>query len=129
MIPVPSAHFDVAGAARLPRRPDASIINEVIPLFFIGRNRNGFWVAREAKGRTGGVFLFKTSALRFAERNSIPIGCATMEIKHDFELDLPCRSNTIAAWLDRAVRVARRLIPDRPPPVIVRRHIFGGERP
>jgi hypothetical protein len=35
---------------RLPQRPDATMLSEAIPLFFIGRNHNGLWVAREATG-------------------------------------------------------------------------------
>jgi len=42
----------------------------LIPAFFIGRNKDGFWVAREVKGRIGGLFLLKNSALSFARRNS-----------------------------------------------------------
>ena len=30
---------------------DPSVLNEAIPAFFIGRNNDGFWVARDAKGR------------------------------------------------------------------------------
>ncbi len=37
-------------ARRLPRRPDGSVISEAIPLFYIGRNKNGLWVAREVRG-------------------------------------------------------------------------------
>ena len=47
--------------ANFPRRPDADVLSRSILLFFIGRNRNGLWVAREAEGRTGGVFLLKQS--------------------------------------------------------------------
>jgi hypothetical protein len=43
--------------AKFPRRPDSGVLSESIPLFFIARNRAGLWVAREAKGRTGGIFL------------------------------------------------------------------------
>jgi hypothetical protein len=42
---------------------DPDIVNESIPAFFIGRNKAGFWVAREAKGDAGGIFLFKSSAV------------------------------------------------------------------
>ena len=42
---------------------DPGIVSETIPAFFIGRNKEGFWVARDAKGRIGGIFLFENSAL------------------------------------------------------------------
>jgi hypothetical protein len=55
-----------ASVTRLPQRPDPSVLSETIPLFFIGRNREGFWVARDAHGRVGGIFVLKQSALKFA---------------------------------------------------------------
>ncbi len=61
----------------LPPRPDATILSGSIPLFFIGRNHSGFWVAREADGRSGGPFLLKRAAARFARKKSAPAGCAT----------------------------------------------------
>ena len=67
MMHLPPGHFDGA-AADLPDRPDASVLNEAIPLFFIGRNRNGLWLAREAGGKSGGMFLFK--GWRFASPSS-----------------------------------------------------------
>src|SRR5580704_13916040 len=61
-----------------PRRPDAGIINESIPLFYIGQNRKGRWVVRESEGRSGGLFLFKQWAISFPRRESEPSGCASM---------------------------------------------------
>ena len=72
---------------KYPRRPDTGVLSKSIPLFFIGRNRNGLWIAREAEGRTGGVFLLKRSALRFAQENSEPVGCATMFLAGPINLD------------------------------------------
>ena len=39
-----------------PAALDASIVSDAIPAFFIGRNKDGFWVARDAKG--GGTAEF-----------------------------------------------------------------------
>ena len=63
------AHFAAAPLASgsLPRRPDVRVLNGVIPLFFIGRNKHGFWLAREARGRIGGMFFLRRSAYRFAQ--------------------------------------------------------------
>ncbi|MGZ5864911.1 MAG: hypothetical protein ACXWKC_05965 [Xanthobacteraceae bacterium] len=58
------------------KRPDISIVSEAIPLFVIGRNRAGMWVAKESEGKAEGTFLFKASAIRFAKRASEPGGCA-----------------------------------------------------
>src|ERR1700684_4193896 len=49
-----------------PKRPDLTVLNETIPLFYIGQNKKGLWVVREAEGRSGGVFLFRRTAVRFA---------------------------------------------------------------
>jgi len=92
-----------------PPRPAPSLLSEAIPFFFIARNRHRLWVAREAEGRTGGIFLFKRSALGFAVKNSIPAGCATMILNDRLELDLENRGSRIAAGLDAAVGNIRRM--------------------
>jgi len=94
--------------AHFPSRPDPRVVSESIPLFFIGRNSRGLWVAREAEGRAGGIFLFKRSALRFAKKNSAPSGCATMLLKERFELDIENRGNPLIAWFDATIRAAAR---------------------
>jgi hypothetical protein len=71
-----------------PHRPDPSIINESIPLFYIGQNKKGRWVVREAEGGSGGLFLFKQWAVRFARRQSEPFGCAIMFLAEPIELDI-----------------------------------------
>jgi hypothetical protein len=96
----------LAGArTKFPRRPDSGVLSETIPLFFIGRNKRGLWMAREAEGRTGGIFLFRRSAQGFAKRNSAPIGCATMFLAERFELDVENQGNPVVAWLDVALRM------------------------
>ena len=101
-------------ATRLPQRPDPSILSEAIPLFFIGRNKDGFWVAREADGRVGGIFLHKHSALRFANRSAQPGGCATMFLSECFELDIENKGNPLVAHLGAArqlvLSLAQRLL-------------------
>ena len=107
----------VGMTAKFPRRPDSGVLSESIPLFFIARNRVGLWVAREAEGRTGGIFLFKRSVLRFAERNSGPRGCATMFLAERLELDLANRGNRLIGWIGAVLNVLARYIPDYPPPI------------
>jgi hypothetical protein len=87
---------------------DPGIVNEAIPAFFIGRNRDGFWLARDVKGQTGGMFLFERSALSFARRHSRPLGCATIFPSERFELDLENQGNTLVAPLGRLMRLAAR---------------------
>jgi hypothetical protein len=77
-----------SAVANFPRRPDARFINEAIPLFYIGQNKKGRWVVREADGCSGGLFLFKQWAVRFARRQSEPSGCAIMFLAEPIELDI-----------------------------------------
>lgn len=99
----------IAQQATLPQRPDSDVLNEAIPLFFIGRNEDGFWVARDAGGQFGGMFLCKESALRFANRNSQPGGCATMLLSERFELDIENRGNPVASRLATAKQIVLQL--------------------
>jgi hypothetical protein len=87
---------------------DPGIVNEAIPAFFIGRNKEGFWVARDAKGRIGGIFLLENSALSFARRNSWPAGCATIFPSERFELDLENNGNPLVAHLGPLIHLAMR---------------------
>ena len=93
---------------------DPGVLNEAIPAFFIGRNKEGFWVARDANGQIGGIFLLENSALSFARRNSEPKGCATIYPSERFELDLENRGNPLAArfgaWMRVAMRLRRRVM-------------------
>jgi hypothetical protein len=90
---------------------DAGIVNETIPAFFIGRNMEGFWVARDAKGRIGGIFLLRGSAVSFAKRNGQSTRCATIFPSETIELDLDNKGNPLAAqlgWLKRLAKRCRR---------------------
>ncbi len=88
---------------------DPGILSESIPAFFIGRNRQGFWVARDAGGRIGGIFLLANSALSFARRNSPPTGCATIFPSERFELDLENSGNPLVAQLGSLMRLRGRM--------------------
>ena len=85
---------------------DPGIVSETIPAFFIGRNKDGFWVARDAKGRIGGLFLLEASALSFARNRSWPEGCATIYPSERFELDLANSGNPLVVHLGSLVRLA-----------------------
>jgi hypothetical protein len=92
---------------------DPDVVSASIPAFFIGRNRAGFWVAREANGRMGGIFLFKSSAVHFANVQSRPSRCALVFPSETFELDIENRGNPLiaqlASWTDHAKRHLARL--------------------
>jgi hypothetical protein len=100
-----------ATATQLPRRPDASALSEAIPLFYIGRNKHGVWAVRRAEGQSGGLFLFKQSAARFARRQSQPDGCAMMFLAEPFELDVENQGSRIAGLLAAASEVVARRAP------------------
>jgi hypothetical protein len=88
---------------------DPGIVSETIPAFFIGRNKEGFWVARDAKGRIGGLFLLEASALSFARNKSRPEGCAAIYPSERFELDLANSGNPLVIHLGSWMRLAMRL--------------------
>jgi len=100
-----------ASATQLPRRPDASALSEAIPLFYIGCNKSGLWVVREAAGGSGGLFLFKQSAARFARRQSEPAGCAMMFLAEPVELDVDNQGSRFAGLLTAASRIVARRAP------------------
>jgi hypothetical protein len=87
---------------------EAGIVSEAIPAFFIGRNMEGFWVARDANGQIGGIFLLEKSAVSFARQNSQPAGCATIFPSERFELDIENNGNPLVAPLGWLKRVAIR---------------------
>jgi hypothetical protein len=87
---------------------DSSIVSNAIPAFFIGRNEQGFWVARDVKGQIGGLFLLESSALSFARRHSRRTGCATIFPSERFELDLENEGNPFIAQLGSLMRLAMR---------------------
>jgi hypothetical protein len=105
--PAPARPADQPAAMAAPFQPlDLDIVSAAIPAFFIGRNKDGLWVARDAKGKAGGLFLFESSALSFARRNSRPTGCATIYPSERFELDLGNTGNPLAARLVALKRLA-----------------------
>ena len=87
---------------------DPGILSETIPAFFIGRNKEGFWVARDVNGRIGGIFLFESSAVSFARAKSGAAGCATVYLSESFELDLENSGNPLVVQLASVARLARR---------------------
>jgi hypothetical protein len=83
---------------------DPGIIDASIPTFFVGRDVDGFWLARDASGKNGGIFLFKGSALAFARRVSHPLGCATILLSERLELDVENQGNPLIGFLKPLLR-------------------------
>ncbi|MCK1720854.1 hypothetical protein [Bradyrhizobium sp. 141] len=96
------------GATSALKPLDPDVVSAAIPAFFIGRNRAGLWVAREAKGRAGGLFLFKSSAIDFAKRRSAPERCALVFPAETLELDIENHGNPLVALAARWLEVAKR---------------------
>jgi hypothetical protein len=85
---------------------DPGVVSASIPAFFVGRDRDGFWLVRDAKGESGGIFLLKSSALAFARRASRPLGCATIFPSEPFELDVENQGNPLAGYLKPLMQLA-----------------------
>ena len=85
------------------------IISAAIPTFFIGRNKAGLWIAREASGRIGGLFLLKSSALAFARTQGGSAGWALVFPSERFELDVENEGNPFARQFGSLLRVATGL--------------------
>ena len=100
----------LAGAeAPWPPRPDTSVLNSSIPLFFISPDSDGFWIACESDFRIGGIFLLQRSALHFAHRHSAPHRCATMVLEGPHTLAIENKGNRFIERLRPATRQLWRL--------------------
>ena len=106
-------------STKFPGRPDSDVLSNSIPLFFIAQNKVGLWIAREAEGRTGGIFLFKRSALRFAKISSGASGCATMFLAKRLELDVENDGSRLVVWIGAVLKLLTRYVPEYPPPVLI----------
>jgi hypothetical protein len=96
---------------QFPRRPNLQVLSENIPLFYICRNKHGFWVARDAEGRHGGLFFCKQAAFRFARWKSEPVGCAMMLLNEPIELDIENEGNRAAVPFGMAMDIMVRRAP------------------
>ena len=85
---------------------DPGVVSAGIPAFFIGRNKEGFWVARDVHGQIGGIFLLEDSAVSFARRISGSAGCATIFPSETIELDLENSGNPLLSRLGSLMRLA-----------------------
>jgi hypothetical protein len=102
---------NIAAIAKFPRRPDLSALSETIPLFYIARNSHGFWVARDAEGGCGGVFLLRRSAVRFARNKAAPAGCALMFLNDAPELDVENKGSNLVEPLGKTIDIGRQRAP------------------
>ena len=101
----------VGPVAKFPKRPNLTILSETIPLFYIARNSHGFWVARDAAGGCGGVFLVRRSAVRFARNKTALAACALMFLNDALELDVENQGSRLVEPLSNAIDMAWRRAP------------------
>jgi hypothetical protein len=93
---------------KFPARPGSDVLSGSIPLFFIAQNDVGLWIARDADGNSGGIFLLKRSALRFARTSGGGSGCATMFLAQRLELDVENRGRRSVAWVGALLKLLTR---------------------
>jgi len=96
-------------ARRWPPRPGPQLLSIAIPLFFIARDPDGFWVARESDGRIGGIFVLRRSALQFAKEQAGCHGCATMFLPDRFQLDIKNSGNPVIGRLQSMKKAIKEL--------------------
>ena len=60
------------------------------PIFMIGRDSRGNWVAQEKSGARGGLFISRAEALKFAKFESGDHPHAVVMVNGALELDTSC---------------------------------------
>jgi hypothetical protein len=94
------------------QRPGPDVLSETIPVVFVGRNHDGFWVARDAEAKFGGLFWRKQAALDFARKyiatHAVAIGYAAVFPQARFELDMPNQGNPLVDGFGFAKRLLAR---------------------
>jgi hypothetical protein len=59
-----------------------------LPLVFIGRNREGDWVAQQQNGLYGGLFVNRAQAIKYALFENGHHPEAIVELSRELELDM-----------------------------------------
>jgi hypothetical protein len=60
------------------------------PIFMIGRDSRGYWVAQEQGGLRGGLFINRAEALKYAKFESGNYPHAVVMVSGTLELDTAC---------------------------------------
>ena len=76
------------------------------PLFLVGKDRHGNWVARDQSGLCGGLFVGRDEALKFARAENGNRPQAIVMVDEVLELDMSVASRASRALLG-AVSAAR----------------------
>jgi hypothetical protein len=67
------------------------------PIFMIGRDSRGNWVAQEKSGGRGGLFINRAEALKYAKFESGDYPHAVVMVSGPLELDTSCATARINA--------------------------------
>jgi len=59
-----------------------------LPLVFIGRNRDGDWVAQQQNGLYGGLFVTRAQAIKYALFENGHHPEAIVEVSRELDLDM-----------------------------------------
>ncbi len=68
--------------------PSPVAADQAAPLFFIGRDSHGNWVAQDTSHRRGGIFVDRAEAVRFARAENGKHLDAVVMVPGVLELDL-----------------------------------------
>jgi hypothetical protein len=75
------------------------------PIFMIGRDSGGHWVAREKDGLRGGLFINRAAAMKYAKLESGDYPHAVVMVSGILELDTTCAA--ARSFQQRHAEVAR----------------------
>jgi hypothetical protein len=75
------------------------------PIFMIGRDSGGHWVAQEKDGLRGGLFISRAEAMKYAKFESGNYPHAVVMVSGNLELDTPCAA--ARSFQPRHAEVAR----------------------
>jgi hypothetical protein len=89
------------------RSEPPSAIRAKTPLFFIGQNSRGNWVAQDERHLCGGLFINRAAALKFALFENGRRPQAVVMVPGVFELDLSRKPQPAPAANSDAVRPRR----------------------
>jgi hypothetical protein len=88
---------------------------QTAPLFLIGQNSRGQWIAQKQSGRCGGLFISQAAALKFALLENGNRREAVITVPGVLELEMGERTFALVHSADVAtVSAPRPVMPSRP---------------
>ena len=85
-----SAHIEVSGRTMNVKLVEPPSCNPAASnVILIGRNRHGYWIAREKNGLFGGLFVNRAEAIKYALFENGRHPETIIELSREIELDIP----------------------------------------